>query len=247
MNAAIYPSLSGRGVFVTGGASGIGAAIVAAFADQGANVTFVDLDAEAGDAVAQTTGALFMPCDLTDVTALRAAIAQAGTTGPIRVLVNNAANDTRHSADSVTPDLWDSLMAVNLRHQFFAAQAVRDQMRLAGGGSIINLSSVFWMAGEAGAIVYSSAKAGVMGLTRSLGSEFGGDGIRVNAIAPGAVMTERQVRLWHTPETIARLVDSQALHHSITEMDIAQSALFLASDASRSITKQCLIVDAGLR
>jgi len=188
--------------------------------------------------------AQFYPIDLTDTAALQAAITAAG---PLQVLISNAADDTRHSVEAVTPALWDSLMAVNLRHQFFAAQAVRPQMRAAGGGSIINLTSVFWMAGETGAIIYAAAKAGVVGLTRSLGREFGADNIRVNAIAPGAVMTERQLRLWHTPETVAELEARQALRHSISPDDIARTALFLAADDSRSITKQCLIVDAGLR
>ena len=245
---AIYPSLEGRAVLVTGGASGIGAAIVRGFVRSKARVAFLDIDEASGEALAQETGALFLPCDLTDIPALKAAVAQAESRlGPIRALVNNAANDQRHKLEEVTPDEWDQSQDVNLRHQFFAAQAVLPGMRGAGGGSIVNLSSVAWMFGSPDLVPYTAAKAGIVGLTNSLGAAFGPMGIRVNAVAPGAVMTERQMRLWHTPETKARMIQLQALKSDLLEEDVADAVLFLASDDSRMMTKQCLTVDGGLR
>jgi NAD(P)-dependent dehydrogenase (short-subunit alcohol dehydrogenase family) len=230
-------------VLVTGGASGIGAEIVRGFARNRAEVTFLDIDREAGEAVAEELGARFLHCDLTDVGALRAAAADAG---PVTVLVNNAANDQRYALEEITPELWDAAQAVNLRHQFFLAQAVVAGMRAAGGGSIVNLSSVAWRRGPDGLLAYGTAKAGVIGLTNALASALGGDGIRVNAIAPGAVMTPRQMALWHTPESRERLVAAQAIPRDVTERDVAAAALFLAADDSRMITRQCLYVDAGL-
>jgi D-xylose 1-dehydrogenase len=240
---AVYPSLAGRRVLVSGGASGIGAEIVRGFARNGADVTFVDVDRAAGQAVAEELGARFVACDLTDVAALRAAVAEVG---PVTVLVNNAANDQRYALDEITPELWDAAQAVNLRHQFFMAQAVVPGMRAAGGGSIVNLSSVAWRRGPSGLLAYGTAKAGVIGLTNALATELGGDGIRVNAIAPGAVMTPRQMRLWHTAESRDRLVSAQAIPRDVTERDVAAAALFLAADDSRMITRQILYVDAGL-
>ena len=240
---AVYPSLEGRRVLVSGGASGIGAEIVRGFARNGADVAVLDIDRAAGGAVAQEVGVRFAPCDLTDVAALRAAAADAG---PVAVLINNAANDQRYTLEEITPELWDAAQAVNLRHQFFLAQAVAPGMRAAGGGSIVNLSSVAWRRGPSGLLAYGTAKAGVIGLTNALASELGGDGIRVNAIAPGAVMTPRQMRLWHTPESRERLVSSQAIPRDVTERDVAAAALFLAADDSRMITRQVLYVDAGL-
>lgn len=247
-----YASLQDRAVIVTGGASGIGAEIVAAFTRQGAKVGFIDIDRDSATALIESlSGARhaphFVACDLTDIAALRATIADlTAALGPIGALVNNAANDQRMKVDDVTPEEWDRSFDINLRHQFFAAQAVRASMRARGGGSIVNLSSIAWMGGAEGMIAYTSAKAGVIGLTRSLAREFGPDNIRVNAIAPGAVMTPRQLRLWHTPETTKMLVDRQAIRQPVTEADIAAAALFLASDDSRMVTKQCLIVDGGL-
>lgn len=247
---AIYPSLEGRPVLVTGGASGIGAVIVRGFARNRARVAVLDLDRAAGEALAAELGpsVLFRPCDLTDIDALRAAVAEAEVRlGPFRALVSNAANDQRHRFDEVTPDQWDASQDVNLRHQFFAAQAVRAGMRDAGGGSIVNLSSVAWMFGSPEMVPYATAKAAVVGLTRSLGVALGPDNIRVNAVAPGGVMTEKQMRLWHTPESKARLVAMQAIRRDLLEEDIADAVLFLAADDSRMITKQCLTVDGGLR
>ena len=241
---AVYPSLDGRRVLVTGGASGIGAEIVRGFARNGARVAVVDLDRAAGEALAEELGVRFLACDLTDVGALRAAAAEAG---PVTVLINNAADDQRYALEDVTPELWDAAQAVNLRHQFFMAQAVLAGMRAAGGGSIVNLSSVAWRRGPAGLLAYGTAKAGVIGLTNALATQLGADRVRVNAIAPGAVMTPRQMRLWHTPESRDRLVSSQAIPVDVTERDIAAAALFLAADDSRMITRQVLYVDGGLR
>ena len=253
MDFATYPSLAERTVFVTGGGSGIGAAIVTALAGQGAKVAFVDVQGEASKAlVASLSDArhhpLFIPCDLVDIDALRAAIEQVRTRlGPIAALVNNAANDDRHDVDTVTPDYWDRAMNVNLRHQFFAAQAVRPQMRELGFGSIVNFSSIAWMGGGTRMIAYSSAKAAVVGMTHSLAREFGPDNIRVNAIAPGAVITERQLRLWMTEADADRLAQRQCIRRRLTADEVARTVLFLAADDSRMITKQCLTVDAGLR
>jgi NAD(P)-dependent dehydrogenase (short-subunit alcohol dehydrogenase family) len=252
LSEAIYPSLSGKVVLITGGASGIGASLVEAFARNHARVAFVDIDAASGAALAaRLAGAthppLFLACDLLDVEALRRTVATIRERiGLIGVLVNNAANDERHDVDAVTPDYWDRALAVNLRHQFFAAQAVHEQMRALGGGSIINFSSIAWMVGVRNLIAYTTAKAAIVGMTRSLAVEFGADQIRVNAVAPGAVMTERQLRLWHTEATAAQLVAKQAIHLRLSEADVAAAVLFLAADDSRMITKQCLTVDAGL-
>ena len=252
MSQTIYPSLSGKVVLVTGGASGIGASLVEAFARNHARVAFVDIDAASGAMLAArlesaTHPPLFLACDLLDVEALRHTIATIRERiGLIGVLVNNAANDERHDVDAVTPDYWDRALAVNLRHQFFAAQAVHEQMRALGGGSIINFSSIAWVTGVRNLIAYTTAKAAVVGMTRSLAVEFGADQIRVNAVAPGAVMTERQLRLWHTEATAANLVAKQAIHLRLSEADVAAAVLFLAADDSRLITKQCLTVDAGL-
>ncbi len=253
MSFARYPSLEDRVVFITGGGSGIGAAMVEAFAGQGARVAFVDVDARASEAL---VGRLkqgrhaprFLACDVTDAAALRANIdAVRATLGPIGVLVNNAARDDRHAVDDVTPEYWDGAIAVNLRHQFFAAQAVRPQMRELGGGSIINFSSIAWMFGGAIFVAYATAKAGVVGLTNALARDFGPDRIRVNAIAPGAVVTERQLRLWYTEEQADEMAARQSLPGRLLPVEVARAALFLAADDSRMITKQCLVVDAGIR
>ena len=254
MTFAIYPSLAGRAVFVSGGATGIGADIVRAFARNHARVAFCDLKAEAGGRLAQElakTGenALFLQCDVTDIPALQTAIGRAReAVGPIAALVNNAADDERHTIDDVSVAYWDRLQNVNLRHHFFAAQAVRPHMRELGSGSIINLSSIAWRAGASEMPAYSAAKAGVVGLTRALARAFGADNIRVNAIEPGAVMTERQRQLWYkTPESVDAIVQRQSIKTTLLGDEVARAALFLAADDSRMITKQSLTVDAGLR
>ena len=247
--AARYPDLDGRSVFISGGGSGIGAAFVRAFAGQGARVAFIDIADDPSQALAEQLGAAvrFLRCDVRDIAALKSAIAEAAKTfGPIRVLVNNAARDDRHKFDAVTPEYWDESQAVNLRHQFFAAQAVAPQMEGAGGGSIINLGSVSWMRGRPEIAGYTTAKAAINGLTRTLARELGARNIRVNSIVPGAIATERQRTLWFSPEQEQRFIDQQCLKFRLSEHDVARTALFLASDEARGITGQNLIVDAGL-
>lgn len=252
MSFARYPSLADRVAFVTGGGSGIGAAIVQALAEQGARVAFVDILEDASRSLIQQVSdvdhqPLFIQCDLNDIGALRQAIQRVyQELGPIGILVNNAASDERHEVDKVTPDYWDSAMDVNLRHQFFAAQAVRPHMQELGSGTIINFSSIVWVFGGAAFVAYATAKAGVVGLTNSLAREFGADDIRVNAIAPGAVVTERQLRLWYTEQQADELANRQAIKRRLLPEEIARTVLFLASDDSRMITKQCITVDAGL-
>jgi NAD(P)-dependent dehydrogenase (short-subunit alcohol dehydrogenase family) len=249
---ARYPSLAGRVVFVTGGGSGIGESIVEHFCAQDARVSFVDIQREAGEALAARIRARghraprFLPVDLRDIAALREAVALVGREdGPIKALVNNAANDDRHKIEDVTPAYWDERQQVNLRHQFFAAQAVRPQMRDSGGGAIVNLGSVSWMIGEADSIAYVTAKSAVNGLTRGLARELGPERIRVNCVVPGWVMTRRQLDLWVTPEGEAQIDRSQCLPGRVTAPDIARMVLWLASDDSRMATSQNFIVDAG--
>jgi NAD(P)-dependent dehydrogenase (short-subunit alcohol dehydrogenase family) len=245
---AIYTSLEGRTVLVTGGASGIGAGIVRGFARNRSRVAFLDLDAERGGALAAELDALFLAADLTDVDALRVAVREAERQlGPIRALINNAGNDTRYELEQITPEIWDATLSVNLRQQFFTAQAVADGMKRAGGGAIVNLSSTAWLIGMPQLVPYTSAKAAVLGMTKSLGAALGEHDIRVNAIAPGAVMTQRQMDLWYTPETKAAVVQRQTIRRDLLEEDIADAALFLCADDSRMITKQMLVVDGGLR
>ena len=251
---ARYPDLGGAGGFISGGAAGIGAAFVHRFVRQGCRVTFVDIDDTAATALVERMQALhgahpvrYVHCDVRDVGALRDAIdAAASAHGPLRVLVNNAARDDRHALAQVTPEFWDDNLATNLRHHFFAAQAAAPAMERAGGGSIINLGSVSWMRGRAGLAAYATAKAGIHGLTRTLARELGGQGIRVNAVVPGAIVTERQQALWTSPEQEAAIIDAQCLKFRLAADDVARAVLFLASDESRGITGQSLIVDAGL-
>ena len=254
MTTTIYPGLADRVVLITGGASGIGAAFVRAFAAQRSRVAFLDVDADAGEALVREvtseggTAPLFVPCDLLDIDALRSAIADIyGKLGNAAVLVNNAANDQRQVLAEVTPAEFDWTIGVNLRHVFFAAQAVVPQMQAAGGGSIINMSSIAWMRGAPGLPVYAAAKAAIVGFTNSLARQVGPDRIRVNAIAPGMVITERQRRLWYTDEReITEVRARQIIPDAVTPEDIARIALFLASDESQRITRQCFVVDAGL-
>ena len=251
-NPAIYPSLRDRPVFITGGGSGIGESLVEHFCRQGARVTFVDLAEEASQALVArladlaTQPPVFIPCDLRDVDELGKAIATAQDRhGPIRVLVNNAGNDDRHQTGAVTADYWDDRMAVNLRHQFFAAQTVRPQMRDADGGSIINFSSITWMVGDGDCPAYVTAKSAIIGLTRALAREFGPEKIRVNSVLPGWVMTERQINLWLTPDGEHQIADRQCLQDRVYPPDIARMVLFLAADDSRMCTSQSFIVDGG--
>jgi len=189
---------------------------------------------------------LFIRCDLVDIAALQAAIARTHVAlGPIAVLVNNAANDERHEVDDVTPEYWDRAMAVNLRHQFFAAQAVLPDMQAAGGGSIVNFGSVSWMVGQGGMPVYTAAKSAVIGLTRSLARDYGPFNVRVNAIAPGWIMTERQKTLWLTPEGEAELMQRQCLKRQLQPDEVARATLFFASDEASACTNQHYVVDGG--
>jgi NAD(P)-dependent dehydrogenase (short-subunit alcohol dehydrogenase family) len=249
---AIYPSLKGRSVFVTGGASGIGASIVRHFAAQGAAVAFVDIAAEAGHKLVQEVAAddrpalLFIECDLRDIEALRVAILQAAdANGPITVLVNNAARDDRHPVQEVTPAYWDERMAVNLRHQFFGAQTVWPMMRAAGGGSIINMGSISWMIGQGGMPGYTAAKAAIVGLTRGLARDLGGDNIRVNSVAPGWIMTQRQLDLWLDADGEAEILRRQCLKRKLYPADVARLVLFLAADDSAAMTNQTYVCDGG--
>jgi NAD(P)-dependent dehydrogenase (short-subunit alcohol dehydrogenase family) len=249
-----YAGLADRTVLITGGASGIGAAFVRAFAAQRARVAFLDVDAAAGEAlvreVASASGPppLFVHCDLLDIDALRAAMTQVrAALGDAAVLVNNAANDQRQVLAEVTPAEFDWMIGVNLKHVFFAAQAVVPQMQARGGGSIINMSSIAWMRGAPALPAYAAAKAAIVGFTNSLARLVGPDRIRVNAIAPGMVITERQRRLWYKDEQqIVEFRTRQAIPDAVTPDDIARMALFLASDESERITRQCFQVDGGL-
>jgi NAD(P)-dependent dehydrogenase (short-subunit alcohol dehydrogenase family) len=249
---ASYPSLKGRPVLITGGASGIGESIVEHFAAQEARVTFLDIQREAGVQLADRIAAsgldrpLFLPCNLTDIGALReAVIASATQNGPPLALVNNAGNDDRHKVEDVTPEYWQNRMDTNLRHQFFAAQAVRNGMRSAGFGSIICFGSISWFAGEANYIAYVTAKAAIGGMTKGLARELGPERIRVNCIVPGWVMTKRQIELWLDADGERQIAMRQCLPDKLMPPDIARMALWLAADDSRMCTAQNFIVDAG--
>jgi NAD(P)-dependent dehydrogenase (short-subunit alcohol dehydrogenase family) len=251
MYAPIFPDLRGASVFITGGGSGIGAALTDAFLQQGAKVAFVQRSdaTEFCDEMSAKHGArpLFIPCDITDLEALRAAVATAvAEHGVITILVNNAANDKRHSAVDVTPEFWDWAMAINLRAYFFACQAVLPGMQAAGGGAIINFSSISYMMGAAGFTAYSTANAGITGMTRSLAREFGPDHIRVNAVMPGWVLTQKQLDLWADPVSLAAHLDRQCLREHLVPADIAGGVLFLASQTSKMMTGQALVIDGGV-
>lgn len=248
MSFTRYDSLKGRTVVITGGASGIGAAFVRAFAENGAAVAFLDLQKEAGAALAAELGQMFVPCDLTDIAALRDALDEVrAARGPAAVLINNAANDQRYDFAAITPTEFDRTIAVNFRHVFFAAQAIVPQMRELGHGSIVNMSSVSWMRGIPYLEAYASAKAAIVGFTNTLARALGPDRIRVNAIAPGMVLTDRQRRLWFQDAgQIEAGRAQQCLPDLIAPDDIANLALFLAADDSRLITKQCVSINAGV-
>jgi NAD(P)-dependent dehydrogenase (short-subunit alcohol dehydrogenase family) len=249
---AIYPSLEGRVVVVTGGASGIGSAIVEAFAMQRSQVVFLDVQDDAAKEligrleVGTSRAPIYFRCDLTDIDALQGTVGEIVERFPaVDVLVNNAGNDTRHSIDAVTSSYWDEMMAVNLKHQFFMAQALIPAMRRAGSGSIINMGSISWMVPSTDVPVYVTAKAAIIGMTRMLAHTLGVDNIRANCVMPGAILTERQRRLWLTEEYKALVLSRQALKRMILPEEVARLVLFLASDDSSAITNQSHVIDGG--
>jgi NAD(P)-dependent dehydrogenase (short-subunit alcohol dehydrogenase family) len=248
---ARYPSLSGRTVLITGGATGIGASFVAHFAAQGARVAFADIDDAGAHSLLDSLGTaehapVYLRCDVTDLDALQAAIAQARERiGPIAVLVNNAANDARHAFGNTTGTEFDRNVAVNLRHQYFATQAVAADMRALGGGSVICLGSTGWMIKNAGYPMYAMNKSAVHGLVNGLARELGQDRIRINALVPGWVITQKQRRLWLDAEGEAQIRRAQCLPGHLQPEDLARMALFLAADDSRMCTGQSFIVDGG--
>ncbi|GLU31459.1 SDR family oxidoreductase [Trinickia caryophylli] len=251
MSYAIYPSLAGKSVIVTGGGSGIGAAMVEAFARQGARVSFVDVaEADALALVDSLRECAHVPrfhrCDLRDVASIERTFGEIdAAAGAIDILVNNAANDDRHAFADVTPAYWDERIAVNLRHQFFCAQRAAQAMKRAGKGVILNLGSISWHLALANLSIYMTAKAGIEGMTRGLARDLGGSGIRVNAIVPGAVKTPRQMKLWQSPESEAKLVADQCLQQRIEPEHVARMALFLASDDGERCSGREYFVDAG--
>jgi NAD(P)-dependent dehydrogenase (short-subunit alcohol dehydrogenase family) len=248
---ATYSDLEDKVVLVTGGGTGIGEAIVRAFAAQKARVAFLDIkEAESRALAAELTGSggrvRFEMADLTDIGALRSAIRRVTDAwGPVQILVNNAAHDERHATEEVTPEYWDQRVAVNLKHQFFAAQAVLPGMREAGGGAIVNVGSISWMIGQGGMAAYTACKSAVLGLTRSLARDYGPYGIRVNAVAPGWIMTQRQIDLWLTPEAERELLERQCLKRRLMPDEVARFIVFLASDEASACTNQHYIVDGG--
>lgn len=252
MRFATYPSLRDRVVLITGGATGIGESLVRHFAEQGARVAFLDVQDEAAVAlrnelsVAGCTAPLYLHCDLIDIAGLKESVGRVlAALGTVDVLVNNAGNDQRHQTAEVTEELFDKTIAVNFRPYFFCIQAVIPAMQAAGRGSIVNLSSISWMIPSTGLPVYVAAKAGIVGLTRTLAHELGPQGIRVNAVLPGAIATEKQKRLVYTPEYKAEIFGRQALKRDILPEDVSRLVLFLASDDSSGITNQSYVVDGG--
>ena len=251
-NFASYPSLRNRLVLITGGASGIGDATVEAFAMQHAKVAFLDVQKEAAEGLVRRISEAgyptpwFFQCDLTDIDALRTSVTRVvEALGDVDVLVNNAGNDTRHTIEEVTPELWDQLIAVNLKQQFFMCQCVIPSMRRLGRGSIINLSSIAWAIPSTNVPVYVTAKAAIVGMTRTLAHELGPDNIRVNCVMPGCIWTERQQRLWFTDAYKAEMLARQALKRLLQPNEVARLILFLAADDSSAITNQSYVVDGG--
>lgn len=244
---AVYPSLRNKRVLITGGGSGIGAGIVEAFARQGSDVTFIDICEEESRDLANRHGARFELTDLTDIPATRDLIQRLiDENGPFDILVNNAANDDRHSIEDVTEEYWDNRLSVNLKHQFFCAQAVVPGMKSRGGGAIINLGSISWHLGLPDLVLYQTAKAAIEGMTRSLARDLGADNIRVSCVIPGNVRTPRQLK-WYTPEGEAEIVAAQCLKGRLVPEDVAALVLFLSSDDARLITGHEHFVDAGWR
>jgi len=243
----VYPSLRGKRVLVTGGGSGIGAGIVEEFARQNADVTFVDILNGESDAIAARTGAKFSRVDLTDIGATTQCIRRfIDADGPFDVLVNNAANDDRHKFDEVTEEYWNDRLNVNLKHQFFCAQAVAPGMREKGRGSIVNMGSISWHLALPDLVLYQTCKAAIEGLTRAMARELGRDNIRVNCVVPGNIKTPRQMQ-WYTPEAEAELVKAQCIQHRLEPRDVAALVTFLASDDARGMTGHEYFVDAGWR
>jgi NAD(P)-dependent dehydrogenase (short-subunit alcohol dehydrogenase family) len=253
MSYALYPSLRDRGVFISGGSSGIGAELVRAFAAQGSKVAFCGTKPEGGQALideivaAGHARAWYGACDVRDVAAYQALLARvAAEVGPIRVLVNNAGRDDRHKMEEVTSEFWDDRLALNLKHYFFAIQAVAPGMERAGGGSIVNMGSVSWMRGRPNLVGYTTAKAGILGLTRTLARELGARKIRVNALVPGAIVTERQAALHRDPAADQEFLDAQCLKIRLDPGHVARATLFLAADDSDGMTGQHVLVDGGI-
>jgi NAD(P)-dependent dehydrogenase (short-subunit alcohol dehydrogenase family) len=249
---AVYPSLRERVVVVTGGASGIGESMVEAFARQGAQVVFLDIQDDAGEGLVRRLGEagltppVYRHCDLTDIDALRKTVAQVLERFPrVDVLVNNAANDARHSIEEVSSASWDRTIALNVKHYFFMMQTLAPSMREAGGGSIINMGSISWVIPGMDMPVYNTAKAAIVGMSRSFAHQLGADNIRVNCVMPGAVLTERQRRLWFNEAYEAKILASQALKRLIQSDEVARLVLFLAADDSAAITNQSYIIDGG--
>jgi NAD(P)-dependent dehydrogenase (short-subunit alcohol dehydrogenase family) len=255
MQYATYPSLNGRKVLITGGATGIGEAFVIRFAEQGAQVAFLDIQDEAAAELSARIAAkghpepLYRHCDITDLDAVRSSVASAiDAMHGLDILVNNAGNDQRHSIEEVTPELWDRLMAVNLRHQFFVTQAALPALKQSAGSqssSVINMSSIAWIIPGVNMLAYITAKAGIVGLTKTLAHEVGKDNIRVNCILPGAIVTEKQRKLVLTPEYSAEILSNQAIKRHLVPDEVVRLALFLAADDSSAITGQSHIVDGG--
>jgi NAD(P)-dependent dehydrogenase (short-subunit alcohol dehydrogenase family) len=248
MSFAKYPSLKGKTVFVSGGASGIGAEIVKAFADQGAKVGFLDLDEASSSALKSATKGTveFEICDLRDIDAMRNGLTKLqDRLGPAQILVNNAARDDRHDWKDVTPEYWDERMTTNLRHMFFAIQAVAPGMIKAGGGAIVNIGSNSWWEAGGGFPAYATAKSAVHGLTRTMARDLGDHRIRVNTVVPGWIMTDRQKELWATPEALENHRKRQCLPDLIEPVYVARMVLFLASDDSAMCTANNYMVEAG--
>jgi D-xylose 1-dehydrogenase len=249
---ARYPSLRDRVAFVTGGASGIGEAMVEAFAAQNAKVAFLDVQDDAAEQLIRRiessglAAPTYLHCDLTDIEELQQAVAKViERFGTVDILVNNAAIDTRHSIEEVTSASWDQSIGVNLKPQFFMAQGVIPAMKKARRGSIINMSSISWIIPSTGLPVYVTAKAAIVGMTRALAHELGADNIRVNAVLPGAILTERQKQLWFTPAYEQQVLSNQALKRLIYPEEVARLVLFLAADDSAAITNQSYVIDGG--
>ena len=251
MSTATFHDLAGASVFITGGGSGIGASLTEGFLRQGAKVSFVGRSdaSDFVDQMEQETGnrPFFVQCDISDIEALKAAMEScAEANGPIKVLVNNAANDQRHKAEEVTEEFWDWSQAINLKAYFFACQAVVEGMRAQGGGAIVNFTSISYMMGQAGYTGYITANSGINGMTRGLAREFGPDNIRVNALAPGWVLTQKQLDMWASPEALAAHLEKQCLKEHLVPQDIVDATMFLASGASRMMTGQAMVVDGGV-